>query len=128
MTVGTHLIKIKGTFDKKIWGYEDEWVNEIFKEYIKTKIKNEIDSHYNPNLEFVRIDDNKIAVWIYIKALSINISRDIIIIYSDKFKIWIIMTIYFIFDLCFYIFFKYFIDPFIFVSPYFFIECTFYFY
>jgi len=78
MTVGTHLIKIKGTFDKKIWGYEDEWVNEIFKEYIKTKIKNEIDSHYNPNLEFVRIDDNKIEVWIYIKALSLNISRDII--------------------------------------------------
>lgn len=78
MLVATHLIKIKGTFNKNIWGYDEEKLNDILKEYVKTKIKFEIDSCYHADLELFKIDDDKIEVWVFINALSSCVSKDII--------------------------------------------------
>lgn len=76
MVVATHLIKIKGTF-QNVWEHDDEMLNKTLKEYVKTKIKNEIDSYYHADLELFKIDDNKIEVWVFIKAY-IDISKDTI--------------------------------------------------
>ena len=78
MPIATHLIKIKGTFDKNIWGYDVELLNEILKEFVKTKIKLEIDSYYHADLELFKLDDNKINVWVFINALPSNVSKYII--------------------------------------------------
>lgn len=78
MYTATHLIKIKGKFDKNIWGYEDNILNETLKEYIKTKIKFEIDSYYHTDLELFKIDDDNIDVWIYLSTPQSCVSRDII--------------------------------------------------
>ncbi len=78
MSIATHLIKIKGTFDKNIWGYDVEKLNEILKEFVKTKIKFEIDSYYHADLELFIIDDNKIDVWVFISALPSCVSKNII--------------------------------------------------
>ncbi len=77
-TIATHLIKIKGTFDKKIWGYEKEILNEKLKEFVNKKIKEEIDDIYHTDLELFQINDNIIDVWVYIRAYPYNISKDII--------------------------------------------------
>lgn len=77
-TIATHLIKIKGTFDKKIWGYEKEILNEKLKEYVNKKIKEEIDRIYHTDLELFQINDNMIDVWVYLRAYPYDISKDII--------------------------------------------------
>lgn len=78
MVVATHLIKIKGIFNKNIWGHEEKMLNETLKEYVKTKIKFEIDSYYHADLELFEINDDKIEVWVFINALPSSVSRDII--------------------------------------------------
>lgn len=78
MTVATHLIKIKGTFDKNIWGHGEKVLNETLKEYIKTKIKNEIFSSYHADLELFKIDDDKIEVWVYINSPPLSTLKDMI--------------------------------------------------
>lgn len=78
MTIATHLIKIKGTFDRNIWGHEDKFLNETLKEYVKTKIKNEIFSSYHADLELFKIDDDKIEVWVFINSPPISTLKDIV--------------------------------------------------
>lgn len=78
MIIATHLIKIKGTFDKNIWGHEEEMLNETLKEYVKTKIKFEIDNCYHADLELFKITDNKIEIWVFIKAIQSCLPKDII--------------------------------------------------
>lgn len=77
-TIATHLVKIKGTFDEKIWGNEKETLKEKLKEYANTKIKEEIDSIYHTDLELFQINDNIIDVWVFIRAFPYEVSRDII--------------------------------------------------
>jgi hypothetical protein len=77
MAIATHLIKIKGTFDKNIWGYGGKELNKTLEEYVKKKI-NEIDGYYHANLELFKIDDNNIDVWIFIEAILSSVSKDII--------------------------------------------------
>lgn len=78
MAIATHLIKIKGTFDKNIWGYEEKTLNETLKEYVKTKIKNEVDKYYHADLELFKIDDNKIEIWVFVEAILSSVSKNTI--------------------------------------------------
>lgn len=72
MNLATHLIKIRGTFDKDIWKEEE------LKDYIKSKIKNEIESVLHADLELYKTDKGTIEVWVFISALSSKATRDII--------------------------------------------------
>lgn len=78
MVIATHLIKIKGTFDRNIWGHEEKFLNETLKEYVKTKIKFEIFSSYHADLELFKIDGDKIEVWVFINSQPISTLKDII--------------------------------------------------
>lgn len=62
VVVATYLIKVKGEFDKR-------WSEKELREYIKEKIKKEIDDYYHPDLELLKIKGNEIEVWVYISAL-----------------------------------------------------------
>lgn len=57
MVIATHIIKIKGTLNKNIWKDEKK-----IEEYIKDKIKNDIDPSFHTNLELLEINGNKIDV------------------------------------------------------------------
>jgi phenylacetate-coenzyme A ligase PaaK-like adenylate-forming protein len=72
MAIATHLIKIKGYTNM------EKWTKEKIKEYIKKKMKNEIESFYHPDLELLNIKDNDIEVWAYISALPSEAKEDVI--------------------------------------------------
>lgn len=73
MVIATHIIKIRGMFEENIWNDEKK-----IKEYVKNKIKNEIDDSFHADLELFNINGNKIEVWVYISALSSEVTNDII--------------------------------------------------
>lgn len=60
MAIATHLIKIKGTFDDKIW------TDEKLRNFVDDKIKCEIEGIYHSDLELFQIKDRSIEVWVYI--------------------------------------------------------------
>ena len=72
MSIATHLIKIRGTFDKDIWKEEE------LKDYVKSKIKNEIESVLHPDLELFKTDKSIAEIWVYISALPSAATRDVI--------------------------------------------------
>ena len=65
MAFATHLIKVKGEFDK------EKWSEEELKEYVDKKIE-EIDSFFHPDLELfsVNMKENTIEVWVFIQTIS----------------------------------------------------------
>jgi hypothetical protein len=60
MSVATHIVKIKGTFDEKIW---DE---RKLEEYVDFKIENEINETFNTDLDLYDIVGNHIEIWVLI--------------------------------------------------------------
>jgi len=72
MNIATHLIKIRGTFDK------DMWKEEELKDYVKSKIKNEIESVLHPDLELFKTDKSTAEIWVYISTLPSEATRDVI--------------------------------------------------
>ena len=72
MTIATHVVKIKGTFDEKIWN------EKKLEEYVDSKIENEIQESFNTDLELFNVTDNKIEVWILISAFPSEVKEDII--------------------------------------------------
>lgn len=72
MPIGTHVIKIKGEFDKSNWN------EEKLKELVRTKIKKEIDKFYCTDLELFHIDEKEekgiIDVWVFIEFVGADIS------------------------------------------------------
>ncbi len=64
MAVATHLIKIKGTFDDK------KWTEEQLRNFVKHKIKCDIESIYHPDLELFQAKDRSIEVWAYISDIT----------------------------------------------------------
>lgn len=78
MRIATHLIKIKGIFDKDIWGHDHEIAETKLRQYVDTKIKDEIENLYHADLELFQIDDNKIEVWVFISAFQYEASKDLI--------------------------------------------------
>ena len=72
MNIATHLIKIRGTFDKDIWKEEE------LKDYVKSKIKKEIENVLYPDLELFKVDKDTAEVWVFISALPSEVTRDVI--------------------------------------------------
>ena len=62
MPVATHIIKLKGAFDEKIWG------EKKIEDYVDYKIENEIDETFSTDLELYNITGNNIEVWVFIFA------------------------------------------------------------
>ena len=63
MTIATHIIKVKGTFDGKIW---DE---EKLRSYVDEKFL-EIDANFKPDLELFRVNSNEVNVWLFIALMA----------------------------------------------------------
>lgn len=77
MVVATHIVKVRGTFDKNIWN------DDKLRKYVRKKIICEIDDSFHTHLELFKIDDDndnkcKIEVLVYIYALPSEIDRDTI--------------------------------------------------
>ena len=76
MPIGTHLIKIQGTFN-------ENWTEEKLKEYVKRKIKTEIDRGWHPDLELFGIEKpkeqqnavNVINIWVYIQEVATGLAN-----------------------------------------------------
>lgn len=72
MSVATHLVKVRGTFDEKIWN------EKKLRDYVGNKIKNSIDKTFNTDLELFDIDGNNIEVWVLIFAFPSEVGMTII--------------------------------------------------
>jgi hypothetical protein len=72
MSIATHVIKIKGTFDETIWN------EKKLEYYIDHKIESEIDETFNTDLELYDVTCNKIEIWVLIFAFPSEVSDDII--------------------------------------------------
>ena len=72
MVTATHIVKVRGMFDRNIW---DE--NKLRK-FVRKKIICDLDGCFHAHLELFKISDNKIDVWIFIFALPSEVERDII--------------------------------------------------
>jgi len=72
MHIATHLIKIKGKIDKHIW------TEEKLRNYVNSKIDDEIVCFYHTDLELFGIENEVINVWVFVSASPSNVSRDII--------------------------------------------------
>ena len=72
MAIATHLVKIKGSFDKG-------WNEKKLRNYIDEKINEEILSYFHANLELFKIDkNNTIQVWVYLQAFPREVTEEII--------------------------------------------------
>lgn len=67
------MIKIRGALDENIYKEQKK-----IKEYVKDKIKDEIDPSFHTDLELFEINGNKIEVWVYIHAFPSEVTNDII--------------------------------------------------
>lgn len=65
MAFATHLIKVKGKFSPI-------WTKGELEEYVRRKIKEEIEDYYSTQTELLSIEDNVIEVWVLISALFEN--------------------------------------------------------
>jgi len=72
MPVATHLVKIKGSFDEKIWD------KKRIEDYVDYKIENEIDETFSTDLELYNIIDNNIEIWIFIFGYPSEVDNRII--------------------------------------------------
>ncbi len=65
MAFATHLIKMKDKFSPT-------WTEDELEEYVRKKIKEEIEDYYSTQIELLSIEDNFIEVWVFISALLEN--------------------------------------------------------
>ena len=72
MPIATHVIKVKGTFDEKIWN------EKKIEDYVDYKIENDIDETFSTDLELYSITDNNIEIWVLIFAYPSEVSNDIV--------------------------------------------------
>ncbi len=72
MSIATHIVKIKGTFDEKLWN------EKKIEDYVDYKIENEIDETFNTDLELINITDNNIEIWVFIFAFPSEVDNRII--------------------------------------------------
>ncbi len=72
MALATHLIKIKGTFDERMWTIEK------IKKLIQKKIKEEIMDIYHAEVEKFRVSENTVEVWVLVSALPSEVTNEII--------------------------------------------------
>lgn len=72
MPLATHLVRIEGEFNSKVWN------KNSLREYVNNKIT-EIEDVLHPDLELFHVhDSNKINVWIYIQALPSEVKQRIV--------------------------------------------------
>lgn len=73
MVVATHVVKVKGTFDRNIWN------DDKLRKYVRKKIICEMDDSFHTRLELFKIEDyddkGKVDVWVYINALPSEVDR-----------------------------------------------------
>jgi len=81
MVVATHIVKIRGTFDKNIWNEE-----KLIK-YVRKKIICDLHDSFHTHLELFKVDlmegeeidgKGKIEVWVYVHAYPSEVTKDII--------------------------------------------------
>lgn len=72
MPVATHLVKIKGSFDEKIWN------KKKIEDYVDYKIENEMDETFSTDLELYDIIDNNIEIWVLMFAYPSEVDNRII--------------------------------------------------
>lgn len=78
MVVATHVVKVRGSFDKNIW---DE---EKLRKYVRRKIICNIYDVLYPNLILFKVDNDKIEVRVYVHGYSSEVTKDIIKKWIDK--------------------------------------------
>lgn len=74
MVLATHLIKIKGRFDK------NKWTEKKLKKYVKQKIK-KIEPSFHADLadlELFQIQDSNIDVWVFVSGYPSEIDDTIV--------------------------------------------------
>ena len=72
MSIATHIIKIRGTFDEGIWKEEE------LKDYVKSKIKDEIEIMLHPDLELFKTEKGTVEVWVFVSTSPSEVTRDIV--------------------------------------------------
>lgn len=84
MVVATHVVKVKGTFDRNIWNYDK------LRKYVRRKIIRDMDDSFHTHFELLKVDgddkndrnndDNKgnVEVWVYVYALPSEVDREAI--------------------------------------------------
>jgi hypothetical protein len=76
MVVATHIVKVRGTFDRYIWN------ENKLKKYVRRKIICEIDDSFHTHLELFKIDNDddschkgRVDIWVYLYALPSEVDR-----------------------------------------------------
>jgi hypothetical protein len=72
MSIATHVIKVKGTFDEKIWN------EKKLEEYVDLKIENEINESFDTDLELYNVSGNKIEIWILLFGYPSEVKNEVI--------------------------------------------------
>lgn len=72
MYLATHIITVKGTFDKSIW------TEESLKKYVKDKIKSNIFETFHADMEYFNVIKNNVDVSVYISCLPSEVNKSII--------------------------------------------------
>lgn len=81
MSVATHLVKVKGTFD------QEKWTEEMLKDYVRKKIRvketiNEgedgIYITFHPDLELFQVEKNTIKVWVFVTGFPSEVTNEIV--------------------------------------------------
>lgn len=72
MSIATHIVKVKGTFDEKLWN------EKKIEDYVDYKIENDIDETFNTDLELFNITGNNIEIWVFIFAFPSEVDNGII--------------------------------------------------
>ncbi len=71
--VATHLVTVKGTFDKNIWS------ENTLLGYINKKIKNNIFSTFHTSSDWVKINKNNVDVSVYISCYPSEVNKKIVL-------------------------------------------------
>lgn len=72
MHIATHLINVKGTFDRNIWTMES------LKRYVNKKIKSNIFETFHTDIESFNVTKNNIDVSVYISCLPSEVKKSIV--------------------------------------------------
>jgi len=73
MAVATHVVKVRGTFDRNIWD------GNKLRKYVRKKIICDMDSSFHTHLELFNVngggDKSKIEVWVHIHAYPSEVTK-----------------------------------------------------
>lgn len=85
MVVATHVVKVRGTFDRNVWN------DEKLKKYVRRKIICEIEDSFHTHLELFKIDrkdgggdKGRVDVWVYLYALPSEVDRKVVEKWIDE--------------------------------------------